>query len=210
MQNPITTGSAGSTQPATSRTNLKKPSLPRTWTLALFARLEAIYPTQYRTVFPNGEATENAMREWAEAIADLTGPQIKTALEHCRANVPRFPSIAEFRMASGWHKPVEYYQAETRPPIEPVKAAKISAMLKQAVGSAGRRALPHGDPEYEDALKAARLEGRPLYDVDMAFMGRYGWTEAGEQGWRQNCRVLGWSLIQMYPKGHEPQESRHD
>lgn len=144
------------------------------------------------------------MREWGEALADLTGPQIKTALEHCRANVPRFPSIAEFRTASGWHKPVEYYQFEPRPQVEPVKAAKISAMLKQAVGNTGRRALPHGDPDYEDALKSAKAEGRPLYDVDMNFMSRYGWTEAEEETWRKNCRVLNWSLEQMYPAGHAP------
>ena len=145
------------------------------------------------------------MREWGQALHDLTGAQIGVALEKCRNELHFLPTIAEFRKASGWTAPIEYFHAEPRQPIEPEKAGRISKMLKESLGHIGRRALPHGSAEYDEALKAARAAGRSMYDVDMEFLGRSGWTEADEESWRRSAGKLGLAIADMYPRGHYPE-----
>lgn len=64
--------------------------------MALFKRLQAIYGARWDDQFPSEERHDAAMAEWAQALAGLSGDQIRRGIERCRVECEWPPSIAKF------------------------------------------------------------------------------------------------------------------
>ena len=100
---------------------------------------------------------------------------------------------------------MEYYHAEQSVQVDHAAASKVKAKIAAGLNNkGGHRVLPHGDPEYLQALKDARQEGKKFYEVDMEFMGRNGWKESDEESWRRSTATIGMKINDMYPAGHQP------
>ena len=87
--------------------------LPKLWQTALFERFTKIYRQKFSDQFACEEEQKESMQEWGEALADLTGQQIKRGLDECRSQKSWPPSIAEFielaKGSSSWeHKSGAY------------------------------------------------------------------------------------------------------
>lgn len=206
---------SGNSNGSSNHWNAPSPKrLKKSWIEALWTKLHAIYGAKWSDSYPDA-ITDLAKIEWAEALADLSGEQIKTGLSRCRTVLKWPPSPAEFVAEAKVSKPEAHqaYKPLPKPAPNPELTAKAMQGLRDEAKRLGRKTRCLYSPgytevEYQRDLAAARTEGRSLYDVDMAAMAKNGWTEQDEENWRaaglKLGLKLGWSISRLYPRGHEP------
>jgi len=115
--------------------------MDRSWVVALFAKLRAIYPKKFNDQYSGAtqedieRLVEMSMVEWGEALAGMTGEQVKAALEYCRDNLTFPPSISEFIKAGKPERPVHDRLLPKPPKVKPNKAniERVHAMLQEAM-----------------------------------------------------------------------------
>lgn len=194
--------------------------LKQSWIDALWTKLHAIYGAKWSDSYP-GDMADMAKAEWAEALADLSGDQIRVGIERCRKLLKWPPMPAEFIAEAEAGMPSQhevnraaylYREADKALPKAPdpdvLRKAAHDMQTHVKTGRTGQRrslfSQHYGPAEYEKDIAKAREEGRPFYDVDMAAMAKNGWTEADEENWRGHMMALGHGINSMYARGHEP------
>lgn len=147
----------GSITHASASTSTVRPlkRLPRSWVRLLWAKLTAIYGTDWTRRFGEAQDIELAQEAWAEGLADMEGEQIATALESCRKSHKWAPSSpAEFRERAGigvsapYHR--RFHRALPPPPAKPETVRREMAVMRRVLGwrkpalRRGRWAVVHG------------------------------------------------------------------
>ncbi|WP_432785039.1 hypothetical protein AAEX37_01978 [Oligella sp. MSHR50489EDL] len=69
--------------------------------MLLYKRLDGLYPSKWRSSFPDAEAIDNWREAWVEAFVEdnITPEMIKRGLENCRDMYDWPPSLTEFLKA---------------------------------------------------------------------------------------------------------------
>lgn len=98
----------------------------------LFARLEAIYGRWWSSRFDDKRAFELAVIEWGRALAPFTAERMGYALEQCRLQYMRPPTLPEF-LALCDDKPAAPYHQPAPKALPRPKADK--AVVKREIDS---------------------------------------------------------------------------
>jgi hypothetical protein len=105
----------------------------------LFAKLKAIYGTEWSRRFAGEQDIELAMEAWAEGLHGMSGEQIFAALDACRRAHRWAPSSpAEFRERAGVSVSAPYHRAFQRalppPPANRAVVRREMALIKARLG----------------------------------------------------------------------------
>jgi hypothetical protein len=67
------------------------------WIDALMAKFARIWGPKWTDHVAASGGADAVAAEWRDGLAGMTGEQVRTSLDYCRANLTWPPSIAEFR-----------------------------------------------------------------------------------------------------------------
>lgn len=185
---------------------------PETYLDRFFQRMATIWPG-----WGNGAEQGQWRLEWREVLQAMDPQRINAVINFCRDEYVHKPSFAEVKYA--------YQQVSAPPPaarpyfralppsptvadVDPAGQQRVTAavhgILTTLRASRPRRYIKP-TPTYQAALRAARIEGKAPYWVDLEFLSDVGWTEGHEQQYLHDVRVLAFgNPDRFFPAGHAP------
>ena len=84
-------------------------AIPLTWINALFEKFERFYGQDFVRKW-NISNVDAMKQEWAEGLARFEGETLRMAVEYCRENVAKPPSLPEFIIICKEQRPLAMHQ----------------------------------------------------------------------------------------------------